>query len=48
MTDPTVTVPTDLGWQIVDPEGNIVDSGPLTIAEMTTELAESLGLNSGE
>jgi hypothetical protein len=44
MNDPTM----ELGWRIVDPDGNIVDSGPITIAEMTSELAESFGINQGE
>lgn len=33
---------TELGWQIVDPDGNVVASGPVTIAEMTSELLEQL------
>lgn len=33
---------TEIGWQVVDAAGNIVDSGPITIAEMTSELLEEL------
>lgn len=33
----------ELGWQIVDPDGNVVESGPITQAEMTTELLEMIG-----
>lgn len=34
----------EIGWQVVDPNGNIVQSGPISIAEMTGELRELLGL----
>jgi hypothetical protein len=33
---------TEIGWQVVDPNGNVVDSGPLTIAYMTSELVEQI------
>jgi hypothetical protein len=23
----------EIGWQVLDPEGNVVDSGPITIAQ---------------
>jgi hypothetical protein len=29
-----------VGWQVFDAEGNVVDSGPIVVAEMTGELAE--------
>lgn len=32
-----------IGWQVLDPEGNVVDSGDVVIAQMTDELAEALG-----
>jgi hypothetical protein len=32
-----------VGWQVVDPEGNVVQSGDVVIAKMTDELAEALG-----
>lgn len=35
---------TDVGWQVLDPDGNVVDSGPITAAEMSGELAEMLGI----
>jgi hypothetical protein len=38
MSEPT----TDIGWQIVDAAGNIVDSGPVTFAEITSELIDEL------
>lgn len=34
-----------IGWQVVDPDGNVVDSGPISFAEMTSDLAESLGID---
>lgn len=37
-----------IGWQVVDADGNVVDSGPVTFAEMTSEMAEQLGLDSPE
>jgi hypothetical protein len=37
-----------VGWQVFDPDGNVVDSGPIVIAEMTGETAELLGVNEGE
>jgi hypothetical protein len=38
----SVVEPEPLGWQVVDPDGNVVASGPLVIAEMTSELIEKL------
>ena len=34
----------DIGWRVIDRDGNVVDSGPVTVAEMTGEAAELLGL----
>lgn len=31
-----------IGWQVVDQAGNVVDSGPLIIAQAVTEIAELL------
>lgn len=42
MSDPQI------GWQVIDPDGNVVDSGPIVHAEMTAEIAEMLGLNQKE
>ena len=36
---------TEIGWQVVDPDGNVVASGPVTIAQMTAELMEALGID---
>jgi len=37
--DPTTD---EIGWQIIDPDGNVVDSGPVTTAELTTDVLEKL------
>ena len=38
----------DLGWQVLDPDGNVVASGPVVIAEMADEfkqqIADAFGL----
>jgi hypothetical protein len=34
-----------IGWQVVDPDGNVIQSGPVVIAEMSGELAEMLGID---
>lgn len=34
----------EIGWQVVDPEGIVIASGPITEAEMTAELRQALGL----
>lgn len=34
-----------VGWVITDPDGNVVDSGPVSFAHMTSELAEQFGLD---
>lgn len=35
----------EIGWTITDPDGNVVASGPITVAEMTAELTQALGLD---
>lgn len=37
-----------IGWQVLDPDGNVVDSGPVTFAELTSEAAQQLGLTEQE
>ena len=32
----------DIGWQVIDPDGNIVDSGPISVAHMTSEMLQGL------
>ena len=34
-----------VGWRVLDPDGNVVASGPVTKAEMTAQLLEQLGLD---
>lgn len=31
-----------IGWQVLDPEGNVVDSGGVTFAEMTSDFIERI------
>jgi protein involved in polysaccharide export with SLBB domain len=31
------------GWQVVDPDGNVVDSGPFVQAQMAADLTQSEG-----
>ena len=33
-----------IGWQVLTPEGEVVDSGAVTFAEMTSETREAFGL----
>lgn len=33
--------PVEAGWQVVDPYGNVVDSGPGIVLEMSTEIGGS-------
>ena len=33
-------LPEPIGWQIIDADGTIVDSGPVVIAEMSSDIAE--------
>lgn len=37
-----------IGWQVVDRDGNVIDSGPVTVAEMAGELMEMLGIKEEE
>lgn len=37
-----------IGWQVLDPEGNVIASGPVVVAEMAGEVAEMLGLTQKE
>lgn len=32
----------EIGWRVLDPDGNVVASGPATVAEMAGEIAEAL------
>lgn len=34
----------EIGWQVLDPEGNVVASGPVTIAELTSDARQHYGL----
>lgn len=34
-------VPVEAGWQVVDPHGNVVDSGPGIVLEMSTDIGGS-------
>jgi hypothetical protein len=38
----------EIGWQVVDPEGNVVASGPVVVAEAAGDLAELLGIDPKE
>lgn len=40
--------PATIGWQVVDPNGNVVQSGEVTRAQMTVEVAEAFGLGEKE
>lgn len=37
----TVTEPEPVGWQVLDPDGNVVASGPVTELEMSAEMGET-------
>jgi hypothetical protein len=37
-----VTEEPEVGWRIVDPDGNVVASGPLSAAHLTGEVLEQL------
>jgi hypothetical protein len=34
----------DIGWQVLDPEGNVVDCGPMSEAHLTAEAIQKYGL----
>ena len=36
----------EIGWQVVDPDGNVVDSGPISFAELTSDVLEQLNQES--
>jgi hypothetical protein len=36
--------PEHVGWRVLDPDGNVVQSGGVSIAQMDGRLAELLGL----
>lgn len=44
MRDGTEIDEADLGWQVLDPDGNVIESGPISIAELTSDAREALGL----
>jgi hypothetical protein len=33
---------TEIGWQIIDADGTVINSGPVVFAEMTSDVAELL------
>lgn len=37
MTEPETL---EIGWQVLDPEGNVVDSGPLIVMTVSAAVAE--------
>ena len=51
MTDPieiitaAIEAGEPIGWQILDPEGNVIDSGGISFAQLTTDGAEKFGLD---
>jgi hypothetical protein len=36
----------EIGWRVLDPEGNVVASGPVTVAEMAAEIGGMAGEDS--
>lgn len=38
MTEPHPDEPT--GWQVLDPDGNVIDSGPQTVLEASADAGE--------
>ena len=44
MRDGTMIDSADIGWQVVDPEGNVVDCGPISEARLTSEAIQKYGL----
>ena len=42
MSEPVLEPTQEIGWQVVDPDGNVVSSGTLTRAEMTSELIQKI------
>jgi len=39
MTEPSTA---EIGWQVLDPDGNVVDSGGVSFAHLTAESLEAL------
>lgn len=35
------TADVEVGWRVIDPHGNVVDSGPGIVLEMSTEIGGS-------
>lgn len=33
-----------IGWQVLDSDGNVVESGPVSFAELTSDVLESLDM----
>lgn len=33
----------EIGWRVLDPDGNVVASGPVTVAEMAAEIGGMAG-----
>lgn len=44
MRDGTIIDSEDIGWQVLDPEGNVVEAGPVSVAELTSDALQQLGL----
>jgi hypothetical protein len=50
MTDPTSALIAALesgepiGWQVITPDGTVIDSGPVSFAELTSDVIESLDM----
>ena len=48
MTDPTAAILAaieagePIGWQVIDADGNVVQSGPVSFAELTSDTLELL------
>lgn len=33
-----------IGWRVIDADGNVVDSGPVSFAELSSDVIESLNM----
>lgn len=42
MTEPEV------GWRVLDPDGNVIAAGPVTELEMAAQMGEALGAESAD
>jgi hypothetical protein len=38
----------ETGWRVLDPDGNVVASGPVTELEMAAEMGEALNLEGSD